>query len=156
MCDMYDISYMCEMVVVNGRARMPLPSISLALSDGSGRAADAAPGGVEWRDGRDRARQRGDHRRLGGEVTAAAEDPARQARPAGGDDAGGAQRQPDGPGGGTAAGDRAARHALPVDRAPAGQPAPGGGRGDGALRQGAARPGGGLGPAARADPPPDP
>src|SRR3954454_15941384 len=125
-----------------------LLSISLALSDGTGRAADAAPGEAERRDERDRARRVRDQRRLGGETATAAEEPVRQARPAGGDDAGGAQRQPDGLGGGTAAADRVARDALAVDRAATGQPAPGGERGDGALRQGAARPCGGFGPAA--------
>src|SRR4051794_28391644 len=40
----------------------------------------------------------------------------RKAVAAGGDDAGRAERQPDGPGGGAAAGSRPYGHALPVDR----------------------------------------
>src|SRR3954470_15186837 len=62
-----------------------------------------------------------------------AEDAAGQAGAAGGDDASGAQRQPDGCGGVPAAPGRAAGQPLPVDQAVSGQRACDQRRGDGAL-----------------------
>src|SRR3954453_7088181 len=100
---------------------------------GSGWAGMGWGGSSGWGQGAGGGRDRGG---AGAPASAAAQDAARQAGAPGGDDAQRAQLQPDGPGGGPAAADRARRHALPVDRAPAGQLAGGLRRGHAALRQG--------------------
>src|SRR3954447_8950827 len=86
--------------------------------------------------GTDRTAGGGDRGGAGAAAAAAAQDAARQAGPPGGDNAQRAQRQPHGLGGGGAAVGGARGHALPVDRAPAGQSPAGLRRGHAALRRG--------------------
>src|SRR3954447_9086866 len=102
-----------------------LPSISFV--DAAERACCTRPvidlASVEHE--RDRPTGGGDRGGAGAAAAAAARDAAQEVGAFGGADAERRQRQPDGSGGGAAAAGRAHRHALPMDRAPAGRPAAG-------------------------------